>query len=91
MIPAVVSTWTGFENATALPALLILVGQAFWKEFGRRFAPGIAAWPARSGGVEPARDDASVRLDSGPLPQSIGHCCLIFAPYGDVSCGDVPL
>lgn len=41
--------------------------------------------------VEPARDDASVRLDSALLPQSIGHCCLIFAPYGDISCGDVPL
>ena len=45
----------------------------------------------QSGGVEPARDDASVRLDSVRLPRSIGHCCLIFAPYGDIYCEDVPL
>lgn len=50
MIPAVLTTWTGFRTAMALPALLILVGQAFWKEVDGRFAPDMAAWPAGQAG-----------------------------------------
>lgn len=46
MILAMLTASTGFKNATALPGLLILVGEAFWKESDGEFAPGIAAWPA---------------------------------------------